>query len=176
MNTRLCILLILLSLSISIVDGLLHSLMVLRLSFCTELEVPHFFCELDQVIKLACSDTLFNNILVYVVTSMLGGVPLLGIIYSYIKIVSSILRISSSGGKHKAFSTCGSPLSVVSLFYGTAFGVYISSAYTDSTRKTAIASLMYIVVPQMLNPFIYSLRNRDMKEALRKLIRTSPFL
>ncbi|MBZ3880310.1 Olfactory receptor 7E24 [Sciurus carolinensis] len=128
------------------------------------------------VVKLACSDTLLNNILVYVVTSMLGGVPLLGIIYSYIKIISSILRISSSGGKHKAFSTCGSHLSVISLFFGTAFGVYISSAFTDSTRKTAIASLMYTVVPQMLNPFIYSLRNRDMKEALRKLIRTSPFL
>ncbi|MBZ3874339.1 Olfactory receptor 7G1 [Sciurus carolinensis] len=176
MNTHLCILLILLSLTISIVDGLLHSLMVLGLSFCKELEVPHFFCELDQVIKLACSDTLLNNILVYVVTSMLGGVPLLGIIYSYIKIVSSILRMSSSGGKHNAFSTCGSHLSVVFLFYGTAFGVYISSAVTDSTRKTVIASLMYMVVPQMLNPFIYSLRNRDMKEALRKLIRTSPFL
>ncbi|MBZ3870922.1 Olfactory receptor 7G1 [Sciurus carolinensis] len=176
MNPHLCFLLILLSLTISIVDGLLHSLMVLGLFFCTELEVPHFFCEFDQDIKLACSDTLLNNILVYVVTSMLGGVPLLGIIYSYIKIVSSILRMSSSGGKHKAFSTCGSHLSVVSLFYGTAFGVYISSAFTDSTRKTAIASLMYTVVPQMLNPFIYSLRNRDMKEALRKLIRTSPFL
>ncbi|XP_047394098.1 putative gustatory receptor clone PTE03 [Sciurus carolinensis] len=176
MNTRLCIIMILLSLNISIVDGPLHSLMVLGLSFCTELEVPHFFCELDQVVKLACSDTLLNNILVYVVTSMLGGVPLLGIIYSYIKIISSILRISSSGGNHKAFSTCGSHLSVISLFFGTAFGVYISSAFTDSTRKTAIASLMYTMVPQMLNPFIYSLRNRDMKEALRKLIRTSPFL
>uniref|UniRef100_A0A8C9P2D4 Olfactory receptor n=1 Tax=Spermophilus dauricus TaxID=99837 RepID=A0A8C9P2D4_SPEDA len=175
MNPRLCVLLILLSLTISIADGLLHSLMVLRLSFCTDLEIPHFFCELDQVIKLACSDTLINNILVYVVTSVLGGVPLLGIIYSYIKIVFSILRMPSSGGKHKAFSTCGSHLSVVSLFYGTAFGVYISSAVTDSTRKTAVASVMYTVVPQMLNPFIYSLRNRDMKEALRKLIGTSPF-
>ncbi|MBZ3878900.1 Olfactory receptor 7G1 [Sciurus carolinensis] len=176
MNTCLCSIMILLSLTISIVDGLLHRLMVLGLSFCTELEVPHYFCELDQVIKLACSDTFLNDILVYVVTSMLGGVPLLGIIYSYIKIISSILRISSSGGKHKAFSTCGSHLSVISLFFGTAFGVYISSAFTDSTRKTAIASLMYTMVPQMLNPFIYSLRNRDMKEALRKLIRTSPFL
>ncbi|XP_077887776.1 olfactory receptor 7G2-like [Ictidomys tridecemlineatus] len=170
MNPRLCVLLILLSLTISMADGLLHSLMLLRLSFCTDLEIPHFFCELDQVIKLACSDTLTNNILVYVVTSVLGGVPLLGIIYSYIKIVSSILRMPSSGGKHKAFSTCGSHLSVVSLFYGTAFGVYISSAVTDSTRKSAVASLMYTVVPQMLNPFIYSLRNRDMKGALRKLI------
>ncbi|MBZ3870321.1 Olfactory receptor 7G1 [Sciurus carolinensis] len=154
MNTHLCILLILLSLTISIVDGLLHSLMVLGLFFCTVLEVPHFFCEVDQIIKLACSDTLLNNILVYVLTSMLGGVPLLGIIYSYIKIVSSILRISSSGGKNKAFSSCGSHLSVVSLFYGTAFGVYISSVFTDSIRKTVIALLMYTVVPQMLNPFI----------------------
>ncbi|KAF7482089.1 putative gustatory receptor [Marmota monax] len=176
MNPRLCVLLILLSLTISIADGLLHTLMLLRLSFCTDLEIPHFFCELDQVIKLACSDTLINNILVYVVTSVLGGVPLFGIIYSYIKIVSSILRMPSSGGKHKAFSTCGSHLSVVSLFYGTAFGVYISSAVTDSTRKTAVASLMYTVIPQMLNPFIYSLRNRDMKGALRKLTGTSPFL
>ncbi|XP_047386315.1 putative gustatory receptor clone PTE03 [Sciurus carolinensis] len=170
MNPHLCVLLILLSLSISIVDALLHSLMVLRLSFCTDLEIPHFFCELDQVIKLSCSDTLINNILFYLVSSIVGGVPLLGIIYSYIKIVSSILRMSSAGGRHKAFSTCGSHLSVVSLFYGTGFGVYIGSAVTDSFTNTAAASVMYTVVPPMLNPFIYSLRNRDMKEALRKLI------
>uniref|UniRef100_A0A8C0A5K7 Olfactory receptor n=1 Tax=Bos mutus grunniens TaxID=30521 RepID=A0A8C0A5K7_BOSMU len=154
MNPCLCGLLILLSLVISSAD----------------LEIPHFFCELDQVIKLACSDTLINNILVYLVTSILGGVPLLGIIFSYTQIVSSILRMPSAGGKYKAFSTCGSHLSVVSLFYGTAFGVYISSALTHSSKETAIASLMYTVVPPVLNPFIYSLRNRDMKQALRKLI------
>ncbi|XP_008508003.1 olfactory receptor 7G3-like [Equus przewalskii] len=170
MNPRLCGLLILLSLIISIADALLHSLMVLRLSFCTDLEIPHFFCELAQVIKIACSDTLINNILVYLVTSILGGVPLLGIVFSYTQIVSSILRIPSTGGKYKAFSTCGSHLLVVSLFYGTAFGVYISSAVTHSSKKTAIASVMYTVVPPMLNPFIYSLRNRDMNEALKKLI------
>uniref|UniRef100_A0A8C3W955 Olfactory receptor n=1 Tax=Catagonus wagneri TaxID=51154 RepID=A0A8C3W955_9CETA len=163
MNPRLCVLLVLLSLVTSTADALLHSLMVLRLSFCTHLEVPHFFCELAQVLKLACSDTLINTILVYLVTSILGGVPLLGIIFSYTQIVSSILSMPSAGGRYKAFSTCGSHLSVVSLFYGTAFGVYISSAVTDSSRKTAIASLMYTVVPPMLNPFIYSLRNRDIK-------------
>ncbi|MBZ3881741.1 Olfactory receptor 7G2 [Sciurus carolinensis] len=82
----------------------------------------------------------------------------------------------SPGGKHKVFSTCGSHLSVVSLFYGTGLGVYVSSVVTDSPRKNAVASVMYTMVPQMLNPFIYSLRNRDMKEALRKLISgtTSP--
>ncbi|XP_049731233.1 olfactory receptor 7G3-like, partial [Elephas maximus indicus] len=168
MNSHLCGLLILLSLFISLVDALLHSLMILRLSFCTDREIPHFSCDLAQVIKLACSNTLVNNILVYLLTSILGGVPLLGIICSYIKIISSILRIPSAGGMYKAFSTCGSHLSVVFLFYGTAFGVYISSAVTHFSKKTAVASVMYTVVPPMMNPFIYSLRNRDMKGALKK--------
>ncbi|XP_032765783.1 putative gustatory receptor clone PTE03 [Rattus rattus] len=170
MKAHLCLVMILLSLYISIVDALLHGLMILRLSFCTFLEIPHYFCELYQVIKLSCSDTLINNILVYTMTSTLGGVPLGGIIFSYFKIISSILRMPSSGSRHRAFSTCGSHLSVVSLFYGTAFGVYISSAFTESYRKTSAASLMYTVLPPMLNPFIYSLRNKDMKNTLKKII------
>ncbi|XP_076782072.1 olfactory receptor 7G2-like [Arvicanthis niloticus] len=170
MKVHLCFVMILLSLYVSIVDALLHGLMILQLSFCTLMEIPHFFCELYQVIKLACSDTLINNILIYTMSSTLGGVSLVGIIFSYFKIISSILRMPSSGGRHKAFSTCGSHLSVVSLFYGTAFGVYISSAFTESYRKTSVASLMYTVLPPMLNPFIYSLRNKDMKKALRKFI------
>ncbi|VFV41922.1 olfactory receptor 7g2-like [Lynx pardinus] len=176
MNPQLCVLLILLSLFFSVVVALLHSLMVLRLSFCKDLEIPHFFCELAQVIKLACSDTLINNILIYFVASLFGGIPLSGIIFSYTQIVSSVLRVPSAGGKLKAFSTCGSHLSVVSLFYGTVVGVYISSVVTDSSKKTAVASVMYVVVPQMMNPFIYSLRNRDMKGALRKLINGMPSL
>ncbi|VTJ82429.1 Hypothetical predicted protein [Marmota monax] len=170
MNPTLCVLLLLISLSISTVDAMFNTLMILRLSFCTDLEIPNFFCELPQIIRLACSDTLIDDNLIYVETCIFGGFPLSGIIFSYVNIVSSVLRMPSSGGKHKAFSTCGSHLSVVSLFYGTAFGVYISSVVTDSPRKTAVASVMYTVVPSMMNPFIYSLRNRDMKEALRKLI------
>ncbi|XP_036775008.2 olfactory receptor 7G2-like [Manis pentadactyla] len=168
MTPRLCVLLILLPLLLSIMDALLHSLMALRLSFCTNREIPHFFCELAQVIKLACSDTLINNILIYIVAGVFGGIPVSGIILSYTQIVSSVLRIPSVEGKLKVFSTCGSHLSVVSLFYGTGLGVYISSAVTDSSRKAAVTSVMYIVVPQMMNPFIYSLRNRDIKGALRK--------
>nr|XP_055200324.1 olfactory receptor 7G1-like [Nyctereutes procyonoides] len=170
MNSHLCGLLILLSLCINIVDALMHSLMVLQLSFCTELEIPLFFCEVVQVIKLACSDTLINNILIYFATSIFGGIPVCGIIFSYTQIVSSVLRMPSTGGKYKVFSTCGSHLSVVSLFYGTGLGVYISSALTSSSRNTAVVSVMYTIVPQMMNPFIYSLRNRDMKGALRKLM------
>ncbi|KAM5238066.1 olfactory receptor 7G2-like [Ctenodactylus gundi] len=169
MHSELCILLLLLSLLIATANALLHSLTLLRLSFCTDLEIPHFFCELVQVIKLACSDTFINNLLIYSVTSLFAGVPLFGIVFPYTRIVSSILKIPSVGGRYRAFSTCGSHLSVVSLFYGTAFTVYMSSAINGSPAKNVVASMMYIVVPQMLNPFIYSLRNRDMQGALRHL-------
>ncbi|XP_015359412.1 olfactory receptor 7G2-like [Marmota marmota marmota] len=170
MHPRLCVLLVLFCLLISVVIALLHTLMLLRLSFCTDLGIPHFFCELAQVVKLACSDSFIDNILIYVSSCVFGGVPLSGIIFSYVHIVSSVLRMPSSEGKHKAFSTCGSHLCVVSLFYGTGLGVYISSAISDSLRKSAVASVMYTVVPQMLNPFIYSLKNGNMKEALSKLV------
>ena len=174
MNPHLRVMLTPLSLFISIGNALLHTLMVLPLSFCKELEISLFFCEVVQVIKLACSDTLFNNTLFYFAISRLGGIPVFGIIFSYTQIVSSILRKSSAGGKYKTFSTCGSHLSVVSLFYGTGFGMYLCSAVPDFSRKTAVASLMYTVVTPMMNPFIYSLRNRDMKGAFRKLFSRVP--
>ncbi|XP_007956995.1 olfactory receptor 7A5-like, partial [Orycteropus afer afer] len=164
-----CGLLLLTTWLLSVLYSLLHGLMVLRLSFCTDLEIPHFFCEPKQVIQLACSDTFLNDLLIYISSGFLGFIPLTGILYSYTKIVSSIVRIPSRGGKYKAFSTCGSHLSVVALYYGTVFGVYLSSAATQNSRENAIASVMYTVVTPMLNPFIYSLRNKDIKQALRKL-------
>uniref|UniRef100_A0A8I6GHH2 Olfactory receptor n=1 Tax=Rattus norvegicus TaxID=10116 RepID=A0A8I6GHH2_RAT len=169
MNPSICIVLTLLSIFSSMIDALLHILLVLRLSFCTYLEIPQFFCELAHIIKLSCSDTLINNIVVYMATFIFGGLPFWGIILSYVKIVYSVLKKPSIRGNYKALSTCGSHLSVVFLFYGSVIGVYISFAVTDSTRKTAVASVLYTVVPQMLNPFVYSLRNKDMKEAVKKL-------
>ncbi|XP_049731252.1 olfactory receptor 7G3-like, partial [Elephas maximus indicus] len=173
-NPRLCGLLILVSLLVSILDALLHSLMLLQLSFCTDLEIPYFFCEVVQVIRVACSETLINNIILCFTASILGALPFSGIIFSYTQIVSSILRIPSAGGKYKAFSACGSHLSVVSLFYGTTLGAYMSTTFTHSSRKTAVASMLYAVVTPMMNPFIYSLRNRDMKGAFRSIIRCTP--
>ncbi|XP_006877723.1 PREDICTED: olfactory receptor 7G2-like [Chrysochloris asiatica] len=170
MNSYLCGLLILLSLFISMMNALIHSLMVLHLSFCTDVEIPQFFCELTQVLNISCSNTLTNNILIYVLGGLLAGIPISGIIFSYTRIVSSVLRISTAKGKYKAFSTCGSHLSIVSLFYGTSLGVYFSSPFTSSPKKAAAASVMYIVFPQMINPFIYSLRNKDIKVSLKKLI------
>ena len=101
---------------------------------------------------------------------LLGGGTLTDILYSYSKIVSSVYSISSAQGKCKAFSTCASHLSVVSLFYCTSLGVYLSSAATHSSLSSAAASVMYTVVTPMLNPFIYSLRNKDMKRALKRFL------
>ncbi|XP_046292614.1 olfactory receptor 7A10-like [Marmota monax] len=172
MNQRLCGLLLLVSWFVSFLHALLQSLMVLRLSFCTDLEIPHFFCELNQVVQCACSDTFLNDLVIYFAAVLLGGGPLAGILYSYCKIVFSIRAISSAQGKYKAYSTCVSHLSVVSLFYGTSLGVYLSSAVTQNSHSIATASVMYTVVTPMLNPFIYSLRNKDVKSALRRLCDT----
>ncbi|XP_045643398.1 olfactory receptor 7A10-like, partial [Ursus americanus] len=171
MNPLLCGLLVLVSWIMSVLNSLLQSLMVLQLSFCTEVKIPHFFCELHQMIQLACSDTFLNDTVMYVSAVLLAGGPLAGILYSYSKIISSIHRISSAQGKYKAFSTCASHLSVVSLFYYTVLGVYLSSAATQNSHAGAVALVMYTVVSPMLNPFIYSLRNRDIKEALMRFFR-----
>nr|XP_048290947.1 olfactory receptor 7G2-like isoform X1 [Myodes glareolus] len=176
MNPLSCILLVILSLLISTINALIHTLLVLPLSFCTEQDIPNFFCELGQVTKLACSDTFINIIIIYTATIVFSVIPLSGIIFSYFQIVSSILKIPSVGGRHKAFSTCGSHLSVVSLFYGTGLGVYMSSSVSNSSSSNVIASMMYSVVPQMLNPFIYSLRSKEIKGALRKIFKISYFI
>ncbi|XP_057565121.1 olfactory receptor-like protein OLF4 [Hippopotamus amphibius kiboko] len=167
MNPWLCGLLVLASWILSVLHSFLQSLMVLRLSFCTDLQIPHFFCELNQVVQLACSDTFLNNMMMCFAAVLLGVGSLTGILYSYSKIVSSICGISSAQGRYKSLSTCASHLSVVSLFYCTSLGVYISSAATHSSHLNAKASVMYTVVTPMLNPFIYSLRNKDIKRALK---------
>ncbi|XP_037018264.2 olfactory receptor 7A10-like [Artibeus jamaicensis] len=170
MNPQLCGLLVLVSWIFSVLESLLQCLMVLQLSFCPDLEIPHFFCDLNQMTQLASSDNFLNNIVMYFATVLLGGGPLAGILYSYSKIVCSIRAIPSARGKYKAFSTCASHLSVVSLFYGTSLGIYLSSASTHSSQSNAVISVMYTVVTPMLNPFIYSLRNKDIKGALKRFL------
>ncbi|XP_045659849.1 olfactory receptor 7A17-like [Ursus americanus] len=169
MKPWICALLVLVVWVMGALNSLLQSLMVWRLSFCREVEISNFFCDMKQVVQLACSDTFLNDIVMYFSALLLGAGPLIGVIYSYCKIVSSILGISSAQGKYKAFSTCASHLLVVSLFYCTSLGVYLSSAAPQSSHASAVASVMYTVVTPMLNPFIYSLRNTDIKRALKRI-------
>ncbi|XP_047388449.1 olfactory receptor 18-like [Sciurus carolinensis] len=119
MNPRLCALLVLVSFLFSLLDSQLHNLVALRSTHFKDVEISNFFCDPSQVLNLACSDTFTNNIIKYFVGAMSDFLPISVIFFSYCKIISSILRIPSTGGKYKAFSTCGSHLAVVCLFYGT---------------------------------------------------------
>lgn len=172
MNACLCSLLVFMTWFIGVMTSILYISLMMHLSFCRDLEIPHFFCELTQILKLACSDTFLNSTLIYFMTGVLVVFPLVGILFSYSQIASSIRKMSSSGvgRKQKAFSTCGSHLSVVSSFYGTGVGVYLTSAVTHSPQQVSVASVMYTVVTPMLNPFIYILRNKDVKGALGRLL------
>ncbi|XP_023572556.1 putative gustatory receptor clone PTE01 [Octodon degus] len=169
MNPRLCFFLVMLSLLFSLVESQLHNLIILHFSYFENMNISNIFCEPSQLLNLTCFDDFIKHIVTYAVGTIYGFLPLSGIVFSYYKIVSSILKFPSSSGKHKAWSTCGSHLSVVCLFYGTAVGVYLTSSALHSPMKISLASMMYAVVIPMLNPFIYSLRNKDTKHALRRL-------
>uniref|UniRef100_A0A8D1AH38 Olfactory receptor n=1 Tax=Sus scrofa TaxID=9823 RepID=A0A8D1AH38_PIG len=155
---------------LSCADALIHTLLMAKLSFCDNI-IPHFFCDLAALLKLSCSDTSLNEMVLFTAGAVVFFFPLTGILVSYCHIGFSILRVPSTKGIFKALSTCGSHLSVVSLFYGTIVALYFSSSSGQSHDKNIIASVMYTVVTPMLNPFIYSLRNRDMKLALGILFR-----
>ncbi|XP_017656207.1 olfactory receptor 7E24-like [Nannospalax galili] len=167
MSPRLCVTLLVVSFFFSFVDTQLHLLILLQMTNFKDAEIANFFCDPSQVINLSCYDTFTKSIVQYFVSIVYGMFPISGIIFSYYKIMSSILSMPSSSGWSKAFSTCGSHLSVVFLFWGTGIGVYIGSILSHSSRNSAVSSFMYSVVTPMLNPFIYSLRNRDLISALR---------
>ncbi|KAM4889237.1 olfactory receptor 7D4-like [Thomomys bottae] len=169
MNPHFCGLLVLVSWLFIFCISLHHILLMRKLTFSPGTTIPHFFCELAQVLQVASSDTLINDIWMYLDFVLFCVFPALGIFFSYHQILSSLMKLPNTASKHKAFSTCGSHLCVVSLFYGTGLGVYLSSAVSASAHRSKVASVMYTVVTPMLNPFIYSLRNQDVMGALGRL-------
>lgn len=169
MNLRRCALMLLGSCTISHVHSLFRVLLMSRLSFCASRVIKHFFCDTQPVLKLSCSDTSSSQIVVMTETLAVIVTPFLCILFSYLQIIITVLRIPSTAGKRKAFSTCGSHLTVVILFYGSVIYVYFRPLSMYSVVKDRVATVVYTVVIPMLNPFIYSLRNKDMKNGLRKL-------
>ncbi|XP_004849681.1 olfactory receptor 1J4 [Heterocephalus glaber] len=153
---------------LSCASALSHTLLLARLSFCADNTIPHFFCDLAALLKLSCSDTSINEWVIFTVGVAVITLPLLCILISYGRIGATILKVPSTKGMCKALSTCGSHLSVVSLYYGTIIGLYFFPSSSTSKDNDIVASMMYTVVTPLLNPFIYSLRNRDMKGALEK--------
>uniref|UniRef100_A0A8C9PUV2 G-protein coupled receptors family 1 profile domain-containing protein n=1 Tax=Spermophilus dauricus TaxID=99837 RepID=A0A8C9PUV2_SPEDA len=167
MSPRSCVLLVVASWVIGNSNALPHTLLTAALSFCGSKEVANFYCDISPLLKLSCSDIHLNVKMMYLGVGVFS-VPLLCIVVSYVRVFSTVLRVPSTKGVRKAFSTCGSHLTVVSLYYGTVMGMYFRPL-TSYSLKDAVITVMYMAVTPMLNPFIYSLRNQDMKAALKKL-------
>ncbi|XP_002720496.1 olfactory receptor 1G1-like [Oryctolagus cuniculus] len=170
MGPRRCLLLVAASWLCSNLLAFSLTLLMTQFSFCASHSIPHFFCDVPPLLKLACSDTHTFQVTMLTEAVLSGVVPLTCVLLSYAHIVHTVLRIPSAGGKHKVFSTCSSHLTVVTLFYGTLFLVYFQPSSSYSAGTGMVASVVYTVVTPMLNPFIYSLRNKDMKQALWRLL------
>ncbi|XP_068103781.1 olfactory receptor 10A7-like [Hyperolius riggenbachi] len=144
---------------------------VFSLPFCSSNIINHVFCDILPVVKLACSNTFANEIAILIYSSLVIPLPFLLILVSYVRIISSILKIPSEGGRKKAFSTCGSHLTSVTLFYGTATMSYLKTKSMKTHEGSKIISLLYIVLIPMVNPLIYSLRNSVIKSSMMRLIK-----
>lgn len=142
----------------------------LRLPFCGPNRINHFFCELPVVLKLACADTRVTEAVIFGAAVLILLVPLSVILTSYGLILSSVLQIPSASGRRKAFSTCASHLAVVTLFYGTVISMYMRPRSGTATDRDKRIAVFYIVVTPLLNPIIYTLRNKDVHGAMSKVI------
>ncbi|KAM7236286.1 hypothetical protein CapIbe_013472 [Capra ibex] len=144
---------------------------MLQLQFCGPNVINHFFCDLPQLLVLSCTDTFFVQLLTAILTMIFGIINALFIMISYVYIVISIMKITTASGRSKAFNTCASHLTAVTLFYTSSIFVYLSSSTGGSSSFDRFASVFYTVVIPMLNPLIYSLRNKEIKDALKRLQR-----
>ncbi|NP_999992.1 olfactory receptor Olr1376 [Rattus norvegicus] len=175
MTHKLCVLMVAGSWVTANLNILLPTLLIAQLSFCGDNIIPHFFCDVTPLLKLSCSDTHLNELLILTEGAVIMVTPFVCILISYIHITCAVLRVSSPRGGWKAFSTCGSHLAVVCLFYGTIIAVYFNPSSAHSPEKDTAATVLYTVVTPMLNPLIYSLRNRDLKAALQKFVQGHTF-
>ncbi|XP_028381639.1 olfactory receptor 13-like [Phyllostomus discolor] len=168
MSWRVCITLVVASWTSGFLLALVHMVLLLPLPFCGPQNVNHFLCELLAVLKLACADTHLNEVVIVAAGMLVLVGPVSAIVVSYAHILRAVLKIQSAEGRWKAFSTCSSHLCVVGLFYGTAIIMYIGPQHGDPQEKKKYLLLFHSLFNPMLNPLIYSLRNREVKAALRR--------
>ncbi|XP_029435443.1 olfactory receptor 5A1-like [Rhinatrema bivittatum] len=168
MNNPRCVQLSILCWTGGFISALAPTILVSRLSFCSSNVINHYFCDVTPLMKLSCTDTRTVEIIIFVQASTVAAISLLFTLASYICIISSVLRIPTSTNRWKAFSTCGSHLTVVTIFFGTGIFMYTKPAESYSLDDDKVVSVFYSVITPLLNPFIYSLRNKDVKDALRK--------
>ncbi|KAB0339922.1 hypothetical protein FD754_023545 [Muntiacus muntjak] len=174
MSTRLCVQLVAGSYFCGCISSVLVTSMTFTLSFCASRAIDHFYCDYRPIQRISCSDLYIPNVVSFFLCSIIILPTIIVIIVSYIYIVSTVLKIRSTEGRKKAFSTCSSHLGVVSVLYGAITFMYVIPDRFPELSK--VASLCYTLVTPMLNPLIYSLRNKDVKEALRKILGKKLFL
>nr|XP_008535270.1 PREDICTED: olfactory receptor 8G2-like [Equus przewalskii] len=155
---------------LGIIGSTIHTGFMLRLFFCKTNVVNHYFCDLFPLLELSCSSIYINELLVIVLSAFNILTPASVILASYIFILSSILQIRSNEGRSKAFSTCSSHILGVAVFYGSTAFMYLQPSSVSSMDQGKVSSVFYTIIVPMLNPLIYSLRNKDVKFALKKIL------
>uniref|UniRef100_A0A8C3W866 Olfactory receptor n=1 Tax=Catagonus wagneri TaxID=51154 RepID=A0A8C3W866_9CETA len=170
MHPRLCALMASASWITGFANPLLQTVLIFILPRCGRHELDHFFCEVPPLLKIACIDTTTNEYEIFFVSVIILFIPVALIMFSYSQIVRAVLKIKSTAGQRKAFETCGSHLSVVSLFYGSAIYAYLQPSSNGSKDRGKFTSLFYTTITPMVNPLIYTLRNKDVKGAVRRVL------
>ncbi|XP_007518767.1 olfactory receptor-like protein OLF2 [Erinaceus europaeus] len=172
MSQRICTQLVAVAYTVGLVDSAIHTCLTFRLSFCNSNTINHFFCDIPPLLALSSSDTSTNEIVMFTFIGGVVGCSILTVLLSYSCVLITIFRMNSAQGRHKAFSTCASHLTAVAIFHGTLLFMYFRPSSSYSMDQDKMASVFYTVVIPMLNPLIYSLRNKDVKGALRKAMGT----
>ncbi|XP_010836701.1 PREDICTED: olfactory receptor 12-like [Bison bison bison] len=151
------------------VNSIIQTSFTFSLPFCSSNHIDHFFCDVLPLLKLACADTTINELVMFGLCGLITVGSILVILTSYGYITVTILKMRSGRGRHKLFSTCGSHLTAVSIYYGTVFVMYVQPGAVESMEQGKMVSVFYTLVIPMLNPLIYSLRNKEVKDALWRL-------
>ncbi|XP_078518793.1 olfactory receptor 1S1-like [Lissotriton helveticus] len=170
MRTHICLWMVTSTFAVSFLHALLHTLLMASLFFCGPNQILHYFCDIGPLLKLSCVPTSTNELVIFTEGSLIVMIPFSAVLFSYVCIVVAILKIRSTEGRQRAFSTCSSHLTVVTLFYGTLVFMYFRPSSSYSLGQERFVTIMYNVLAPTLNPFIYSLRNNEVKQALRRLI------
>lgn len=168
MNWKICIQLAAFCWSSSLVSSMVINSFTLRLPFCGPNILNHYFCEVPAVLTLVCTDTSLTEMVVFVFSIIIVFLPFLLIMVSYAYIFRAVLQIHTAKGRTKAFSTCASHLTVVAIFYGTAIFTYMRPSLKSAQNRDKVIAVFYTIIMPMLNPLIYSLRNKDVKSGLRR--------
>ncbi|XP_037360195.1 olfactory receptor 8D4-like [Talpa occidentalis] len=171
MSPRVCSLLVATVFSIGFICAVIYDTSLLQLDFCGSNIIKHYYCDIIPLIQLSCSSTYVDELLIFIIGGFSMEATSIAIIISYAFILSSILRIQSKEGRSKAFSTCGSHLTAVVIFYGSFMFMYLKPTSSTSVIQEKVTSVFYTIVIPMLNPLIYSLRNKEVQNALMKLLR-----